>query len=189
MRLAGGKPLPSLLEPPRVVLPLGFTRLATLFTSVAAGLACTASAIVDTTAGMALRSEVQGVAAERAELETVEVQPTLPAVPVGEIADVSWLQRAMSMRRPVSRLLADVSDCASADLHVEDLKFASTERLLVVGVVKGASRQQALASIAAFAKRLNDIPYVQTGGDEEIGEVPRLPNCFRFRLGMNWRNP
>lgn len=188
-RLASGKALPSLLEPPRLVLPLGFVRLATLFTGVAAGLACTASAIVDTTAGMALRSEVQGIAAERAELETADVQPSLPAAPVGEIADVSWLQKAMSMRRPVSRLLADVSDCASADLHVEDLKFASTERLLVVGVVKGASRQQALASIAAFAKRLNDIPYVQTGGDEEIGELPRLPNCFRFRLGMNWRNP
>jgi hypothetical protein len=159
VRLASGKPLPSLLEPPRVVLPLGFTRLATLFTSVAAGLACTASAIVDTTGGMALQSEA-----------------------------LSWLQKAMSMRRPISRLLADVSDCASADLHIEDLKFASTERLLVIGVVKGASRQQALAAIAAFAKRLNEIPYVQTGGDEEIGEVPRLPNCFRFRLGMNWRN-
>lgn len=189
VRLASGKPLPSLLEPPRVVLPLGFTRLATLFASVAAGLACTASAIVDTNAGMALHGEVLGLAAERAELESAEVAPSLPAVPAGEIADVSWLQKAMSMRRPISRLLADVSDCASADLHVEDLKFASTERLLVIGVVKGASRQQALAAIAAFSKRLNEIPYVQTGGDEEIGEVPRLPNCFRFRLGMNWRNP
>jgi hypothetical protein len=188
-RLAGGRSLPSLLEPPRVVLPLSSTRLATLFTSVAVGVTCTASAIVDTNAGMALRSEVQMIAAERNEIESVDNAPPLPAVPDGEIADLAWMRRAMSMRRPISRLLADVSDCASAALDVEELKFASTERLLVVGVVKGASRQQALTAIAAFAKRLNEIPYVQTGGDEEIGEVPQLRNCFRFRLGMTWRNP
>ena len=63
------------------------------------------------------------------------------------------------------------------------------DRLLVAGVVQGASRQQALAAIAAFSKRLDELPYLRIGGDEEIAEVPRLPNSFRFRLGMTWRNP
>jgi len=188
-RLAGGKPLPSLLEPPRVVLPLGFTRLASVFLTAAAGLACTASAIVDTHAGLELREQARAMAAERTELEFVASPRTVPAAPGGEVADDSWLQTALSMRRPISLLLADVSNCASDELHVEELKFASTERAVVTGVVKGANRQQALAAIAAFAKRLNEIPYVQTGGDEEIGEVPRMANCFRFRLGMTWRNP
>lgn len=188
-RLASGRPLPSLLEPPRLVLPLGFTRLASVFTTVAAGLACSASALVDANAGLELREQAAAIAAERAELEVVVPPPMLPAAPSGEVADESWLRKALSMRRPISLLLADVSNCASAELHVEDLKFASTERAVVTGVVKGANRQQALAAIAAFAKRLNGIAYVQTGGDEEIVEVPRLANCFRFRLGMTWRKP
>ena len=98
------------------------------------------------------------------------------------------LQLALSMRRPISKLLMDVSNCADSEIHVEDLKFASTDRVVVTGIVQGDTRQDALKAIARFSRGLGDIAYVQAGGDEEITEVPRLKNCFKFRLGMKWRN-
>ena len=186
-RLAAGQPLPSLLQPPRIELPMGSGRILSLLATAAAGIACTMSAVVDGTELLRLRDEVQATVAEREALAATIVAAPAAADPAP--AGDEHLQAALAMRRPISRLLADVSNCAAAELHLEDLKFASTERVLVSGVVQGANRQQALAAISAFAKRLGEIPYVQTGGDEEITEVPRLANCFRFRLGMTWRNP
>ena len=92
------------------------------------------------------------------------------------------------MRRPISKPLVDVRNCADTQLHIEDMKFASTDRIVVLGIVQGDSRQDALKAIARFSRQLADIPYVLTGGDEEITEVPRLKNSFKFRLGMKWRN-
>jgi hypothetical protein len=144
-------------------------------------------AVTEGLAAWTLREELAGVAVERDTLAAQLVPASVVPVAAPEVDE--RLQAALVMRRPISRLLADVSNGAGSDLHIEDCRFASTERIVVSGVVQGESRQQALAAIATFARHLQDIPYVKIGGDEEIAEVPRLKNCFRFKLGMTWRNP
>jgi hypothetical protein len=171
-RLASKQAVASLLQPPRLVLPMRSSRVVGLAACLAA---------------WTLREELAGVAVERDTLAAQLVPASVVPVAAPEVDE--RLQAALVMRRPISRLLADVSNGAGSDLHIEDCRFASTERIVVSGVVQGESRQQALAAIATFARHLQDIPYVKIGGDEEIAEVPRLKNCFRFKLGMTWRNP
>jgi hypothetical protein len=186
-RLASKQAVASLLQPPRLVLPMRSSRVVGLAASLAAGLACSWMAVTEGLAAWTLREELAGVAVERDTLAAQLVPASVVPVAAPEVDE--RLQAALVMRRPISRLLADVSNGAGSDLHIEDCRFASTERIVVSGVVQGESRQQALAAIATFARHLQDIPYVKIGGDEEIAEVPRLKNCFRFKLGMTWRNP
>lgn len=187
-RLLTGRETPSLLEPPRLLLPIGKGRKLALLTMVAAGLCASVFAVDVGMELWQLRQQVQGLAEQQAVLEA-DVVPDPGPVPMAEGPLDARLQAVLTRRRPISLLLADISGIAQPELHVEDLRFGSNDRLLVAGVVQGKSRQQALAAIAAFGKRLDEIPYLRTGGDEEIVEVPRLPNSYRFRLGMTWRNP
>jgi hypothetical protein len=54
--------------------------------------------------------------------------------------------------------------------------------------VEGDSRQEALAALAAFSRRLRGLSYVQADGQEEVGEIDGRSNRLRFRLGMAWRS-
>jgi hypothetical protein len=105
-----------------------------------------------------------------------------------QAADQHRLAQALGRRRPVSRLLAEVSNAATEDVAVDALQFASSERVVVAGVVRGATRAAALALLAQFAGRVRALPYLESTGQEDIGEVTGLPCHFRFRLGMAWRN-
>lgn len=188
-RLCAGQDLPSLLLPPTFILPMAGSRVVALAATFAVGIAGSWCAVMDGSAWLAVHGETQEVAVEAQQLNsqlTIQVEPT--PVAVGPTVEEERLRGALSMRRPLSKLLSDVSNCADTQLHIEDLKFASTDRIVVVGIVQGASRQEALTAIARFSRQLVNIPYVLTGGDEEITEVPRLKNCFKFRLGMKWRN-
>ena len=102
--------------------------------------------------------------------------------------DETRLLAALRLRRPISRLCSEVSNCADASLHLDELKFSSTERIVVTGVVQGESRKGALATLASFSKRLRELPYVQSDGQEEVAEVAGQQSRFRFRLSLSWRN-
>lgn len=186
--LANGAPVTSLLGLQRLALPFGSGRLLGLLATAAAGIAASVFAVRQGMELWQLRQQVRGLAEQQAVLDA-DVEPEPGAAPMGEVPTDARLQAVLVRRRPISLLLADISAIAEPELSVEDLRFGGNDRLLVAGVVQGKSRQQALAAIAAFSKRLDAIPYLATGGDEEIVEVPRLPNSFRFRLGMTWRNP
>jgi hypothetical protein len=180
--------LPSLLDAPRLQLPWSSSRWLGLAAASVAGLACSWSAVVDGTSFFAARSDKTVAVAEADRLQSELAMVGGPEVAAVVTADGAWLDKALSMRRPVSRLLADISNSAGPELHLEKLKFASTERIVVTGVVRGDSRKTALAAIAAFSRRLGALSYLKLGGEDEISEVAQQKNCFRFKLGMTWRN-
>lgn len=107
--------------------------------------------------------------------------------PVASPATEQLLAQALGLRRPVSRLVAEVCEATRSDVLLDGLQFASNERVLVSGVVRGSSRAAALALLAEFARRVNALPYLESTGHEDVGEVPGMANHFRFRLGLAWR--
>ena len=187
--LCRGATLPSLLEAPRVVLPLTagrFVRLAGLF---AAGLVCSWSGVVDLEAGAQnrqlaelARQDGQRVAAELARFGATRGEAAARA-------DDGVLATALSMRRPVSRLLAQVSNAVEGGIVLDRLDFASADRVVVSGTVGGRSRHQALSDLAVFGRRLRELPYLLAEGRDEIAEVAGRPNHYRFRLALQWRQP
>jgi hypothetical protein len=192
-RLAASEPVLSLTEAPRLQMPWTGQRLVSLAAALAVGALCSWSALVDGSRLMqtqVVRTELDDELAELSASLAVEgAEPAAAGQLVDDVeAQADRLRTALSTRRPVSRLLAEISNGAGKELHLEELKFTSTERILVVGIVQGRSRQDALASIAAFSERLGKLPYVVLGGEDEINEVARQRNCYRFKLGMTWRN-
>jgi hypothetical protein len=150
---------------------------------------CSWSAIVDSVAWLEDRAAVEQLAAESARIESEiagQAQPVGPSAE--EVLEESRLQAALSMRRPVSRLTADVSNAAEPAMQLDELKFSSTDRILVTGIVSGNSRREALTALAVFVKRLRALPYMVQDGQDDVAEVQGQRNRFRFRLGMAWRN-
>lgn len=180
---------PSLLAPPEIRLPWSAARVASLLAAAAAGLACSWSGVIDGTAFLGSRNELQAAAAATQQLQNQlqELQRAASAQG-GETVDETRLQAALQLRRPISRLCSEVSNCAEASIHLDELKFASTERIVVTGVVQGESRKGALATLASFSKRLRELPYVLSDGQEEVAEVAGQQSRFRFRLSLSWRN-
>lgn len=188
-RLAAGSAPPSLLAEPRIELPWTRGKFASVAAVLAAGLACSWSAVVDAT--VVLRSQEERVAAAQEtsllQQELARIAAADARVPAASEADVR-LRDALDMRRPTSRLLAEIGNCAGPELHIEELKFASTDRIVVTGVVAGSSRKAALGALADFATQLRGLPYLEVAAQQEVTEVPDQANRFRFRLSMAWRN-
>lgn len=187
--LAAGCAPPSLLQPPRLLLPWGASRWASLVATAAAGVLCSFSAVTDFQAMTATREQIARADEDhlRLQQELGEIQSTFP-VPVDTTAAEASLRAALSMRRPVSRLFAEISNSTSPGVRLEELKFASTDRIVVTGLVDSPSRKEALDAFAAFTNRVSNLPYFAADGQEEINEVPLQPGRFRFRLSLAWRN-
>jgi Tfp pilus assembly protein PilN len=188
-RLAGAAAPPSLLAEPRIELPWSQGRFASVAALLAAGLVCSWSAVVDVMVLVRAREERTAAVAETLALQqdlasVVSAETQTPAAGEAE----ARLQGALEMRRPASRLLAEVGNCAGPELHIEELKFASTDRIVVTGVVTGSSRKIALGALADFARLLRNLPYLEVAAQQEVAEVPEQNNRFRFRLSMAWRN-
>ncbi len=189
-RLFAGAPPPSLLATPQITLPWSASRLVGLGAAAAAGLACSWSAVIDVGSLVHVRQKLGQVTAEsqllRGQLAGLELGSEVASSSTGE--DLR-LQAALNLRRPISRLASEVSNCAGEMVHLEELKFASLERIVVTGVVQGESRKSALAALAEFSRQVRGLPYLLADGQEEVNEVVEQPNRFRFRLSLSWRNP
>lgn len=184
----GGAPA-SLLAAPRLLLPMGRSRLAGLAAMVVAGFAASWSAAIDGTAMLAARDELAQARAETNTLSAAVAAGLGQLVPAADEDGAARLHEALVMRRPISRLLGDASNAVAGDIVLDEIRFASADRIVVCGLASGATRQGALAALAAFGKRLREMPYLRADGQDEITESPGQGNRFRFRLGMAWRNP
>ncbi|MCK5942757.1 MAG: hypothetical protein KAI24_12345, partial [Planctomycetes bacterium] len=98
------------------------------------------------------------------------------------------LDAALSMRRPISRMLADICNSCGADLRIDELKFASKSPVVIDGHVEAVSRQAALKAMVAFSDKVRTLPFLEARGHEEVSEVLGRPNQIRFRIGLAWRN-
>ena len=92
------------------------------------------------------------------------------------------------MRRPLSRLISEVSNSASDEISIEEILFASKSPVVVSGQVEGASRQDALTAMGHFTKKVHALEFVNPQGHDEISEVDGQPNRFRFKFNLAWRN-
>jgi len=181
--------LSSLLAAPELHLPMpAAVRLAAAALGLV-GLAGSAFAAMESSAWMDLERQCKAVAESNVQLhqEQSVLIRTLSDQEQSEPGQAK-LQSVLKLRRPASRLLADVSLCAGEHLHLEELRFASTERTQLIGVVEGDSRTAALAALAEFVRRMRGLPYLEPQGQEEVGEVPGSQNQFRFKIGLAWRH-
>lgn len=188
-RLVAGAAPPSLLEPVRLRLPWGKSLFAMLGAAAAVAAMGSWSAVVDGSSLQESRDRLAVVVAanDRLQTELADLERTMAQEPQ-MTPDEARLQAALCQRRPTSRLVAELSNCVEGELCLEELKFASTERITIVGWVGGHTRKEALDSFAAFSRRLRALPYLLADGQEEVNEVAGKDNRFRFKVGMAWRN-
>lgn len=179
----------SLLAPPRLLLPMGGSRLVGLAAVAVVGFAAAWSAAIDGTAMLAARDELAQARAETDTLSAAVAAKLGQLVPAIDEGGTARLQEALAMRRPISRLLGDVSNAVEGGIVLDEIRFASADRIVVCGLASGGTRQSALAALAVFGKRLRELPYLRADGQDEITESPGQGSRFRFRLGMAWRNP
>lgn len=185
-RLCAGAPPPSLLDEPQLVLPLSRGYRASLAAAAAIAIAGCWSGVADTTSLLVVRAESRAAAEHAQRLAAAIASAASPAAPALETHDPRR-DDALRTRRPTSRLLAELSNAAPAGMALERLEFASTERVVVAGVVEGASRHAALGALATFGQRLRALPYLERDGDDEVQEVDAGAHRYRFRLAFAWR--
>jgi hypothetical protein len=179
-----GKAPLSISDGPRLRMPWRRKHLAALSAAVAVGFLGTWTAVVD--AGSLLeRRELLGSVQERRD----ELLRSFAATTGGAATAVAvpQLDGALASRRPTSRLLAELSNCADDAIHIEELRFGSREAIVVAGQVERETRKEALDAMARFTRRIAELPYVQVGANDEISEVAGHWNRFRFRLQLEWR--
>jgi hypothetical protein len=186
-RLFARDAMQSLLDVPTIRVPWSRSRVAAIAAAACVGGIFTVSGFADTRAFLAARNTAALVGSECAhvELRLAKAEAIAGAAVASRAVD-SRLEFALSMRRPVSRLIAEISNGATDAVHIEVLQFSSTEKASLSGVVKGGDRQHALAELTRFVNCLRALPYFEPGGDDEVAEVPGQPDCLRFRLDMAW---
>lgn len=185
--LCSGVRRASLLERTEIRLPWRPLQAAGIAAAVLAGGACTWLGVEQLRRGHAASVELAQAESDlgRATTELQRLRIRSGGASAGDGS--AELQRALGLRRPVSRLCAEVSNCATGLVHLEVLQFASKDQVVVSGVVEGRSRKEALAALAEFAKSVGTLPFLVRSAQEDVVEVVGQPNRFRFKLGMAWR--
>lgn len=184
------EPPRSLLVPPRLELPWMPSQLAALTAVSIAGFSFSFLATREIAAIQGMTAAIEQMDEESADAgrRLAELDPDAEAIEPPAPESTERLRLALSMRRPVSRLVAEVSNAAAESIKLEELRFASTERTVVAGVVDCRSRKDALNALAAFTDAMRQLPYAELAGQEEVGEVAGQPGRLRFRINLAWRN-
>lgn len=186
-RLAKGQKPTSLLGSPQLRMPAGMGHIVTTLAAASVGLLASFSAVVDGSAWMDSRQQRDGLCEECEELQfQLDEMQSVEDINAGPAVSPR-LVRALKMRRPISRLLGDVSNSATVEISIEEVKFASKSPVVVTGRVQGKGRQQALIAMGKFTDKVHALPYVVARGEDEMSEVTGVPNCFRFKLNLAWR--
>lgn len=189
-RLLRGAVPGSLLAEPRLELPWPRSRFVAVAAAAAVGFLGTAAAVVDFELLQASRS-----ANERTEQAMRDAQDRLATAERAAVArdttdpEQRHIDGILARRRPTSRLLAELCNAASDDVHLDELRFASNEAVVLTGAVDGRSRQEALAALARFGRGLRAVPFLDSTRQEEVGEGAAGANRFRFKITMQWRRP
>lgn len=187
-RLAQGASPDSLLEEPALLVPWARRKVAAYAALAVLGLGMSWLGIEQGSDYLRIRHDQRDVDLRERDVSTHIAEAT-PAAPAGEVLSAAnQLENALRTRRPVSRLVAEVSNAANDAVHLDGLQFATNERIVITGVVKASSRNAALAALAAFTSRLRGLPYVLADGQDEVADVPGTAHCLRFKIGMAWRN-
>jgi len=187
--IASGAQLPSLLATPRFPPRTAWLRTLWLPAAVAAGGLLSLIAIDQHRATIAARGRIAETLEEReAVRERLAEANVLIRTPFQSDARINQLAMALGMRRPVSRLVAEVANGATTNVLLDGLQFASDDRVVVTGVVTGGTRSAALSTLADFATFVRSLPYLDPDAQEDVGEVIGQTNQFRFRLSMAWRS-
>jgi hypothetical protein len=177
---------PSVHRGIELVLPRSWTR--TIAASAAAAVVGTSIAI-----GVWLRQEIDaGVQMQQeferqvAELRAVR-STTDDEDPTAIDADDERLGTLAGMRRPVSRMVAQVAASVPSELALASLTLARDDRIDLRGVATTTDRRAGLAAIAQLTGRLREVGYLAPDGEEirENGETGALA----FRILLGWRTP
>ncbi len=187
-QLFAGQRVPALEREPHLDVPWPRRRVAAVAAVAAAGLAVFAYGVNDGRELIATTAELDRAAVERTRLENELIQVQAAAAPDGETAAAGTIDLALSMRRPVSRMFAEVSNLAPANVHIGSIQFASAAPVTITGIVEGDSRQEALALLAQFVDALHALPYLHDLGKDEVEEVVGHPERVQFRVQIAWRH-
>jgi hypothetical protein len=187
-RFAAGKPVPSLLDPPRIRVPLSPRRLALAVSVAASLLAVLAMAVVDLAVAFVARDQIAAAVAERSGIEAEIAAAAVAAEPEPMPGpEQERLQQALGLRRPISRLLAELGNGAPPAVRLDAVQFGSVERVIVTGTAEAATRLDALMALSEFARHVRGLPFLRGEGQDEVGEVDGVPNRVRFRFSLQWR--
>ncbi|MFO1078645.1 MAG: hypothetical protein U1E73_13050 [Planctomycetota bacterium] len=183
----GGAPT-SLLEEPQLRVPWSRRKVGSFAALALVGAAMAWFGVGQGRGWLQARREHEVIATRAHEVEVRLAAASGLAAPGGETSvSADQLTRALGTRRPISRLIAEVSNAAGDEIGLDSLQFGGGDRVVVAGVVEAQSRSGALAALSAFTGKLRELAYVVADGQDEVTEVGGMPNVLRFKLGMAWR--
>jgi hypothetical protein len=187
-RLSTGVKSASLLDPAKLSLPMNSRHLVSMFAAACVAIMGGYSAIVDGSEWFKASEHVAQVADDCDEVQA-QLDDLSGGAESGSVMNTSpQLAQALTMRRPLSRLIGEISNSVSEGVSLEEIKFASTSSIVVSGQVEGSSRQDALTAMGHFTKKVHALEFVMAEGHDEVSEVVGQLNRFRFKLTLAWRN-
>lgn len=125
----------SLLAEPSIIVPWSAGKIVTLAATLAIGTATSWFTVSHGRQFLRIDDAVSQTESRVLEMQQRLAAAQAAAMPIGETAEAGAdrLDLALSMRRPISRLAAEVSNCANDEVHIEQLQFASTDKVTVTG--------------------------------------------------------
>jgi hypothetical protein len=187
-RLAHGVKPPSMLDRPHLCLPMQKSHKVAMLAAACVAVIGGSGAVVEGREWLRVGGECDQVRSQCVELQDEMDELVADRNQTDALVGSPLLTEALTMRRPISRLISEVSNSASAGIFLEEVQFASKSPIVISGKVQGATRQLALAAMGDFTRKVRQMPFVLVNGQDEMSEVAGQPNRFHFKLNLAWRN-
>jgi hypothetical protein len=186
-QVCSGVRIPSLLGTDLLQMPWAIGRLVTVAAAACLGLICSYSALVDGQAIMDVSNDRDVISQQMQILDAkLLAAQEARARPERRETDPTLIE-AYGLRRPLSRLISEMSNLGVAEVHLEEVTFASHAKTVVRGFVECDDRRTALDVLALFSERLESLPYLKSDGHSEIREQESERSRFSFKIAMTWR--